>query len=595
MAHSFAASGPLQAAFRAAALRCFTGAPPAAGAAVRRVRLAPASLLEPHLSAATAARPPTLSPQGSAGPPPLDQCCARLPQSVAVTLTTYDSAAAAAPTLPGQPPQLTASAPSVPAQQHGAIANEAAGVPRGTAAAVPCTAAPAASLFCAPAHSPGTHVVLFLNGLGGSTHDTRLLRSYLKVHQPQCAVYAIESHQHKATEGCLIAAAAKVAEEARGLLTHRLAEDGLSPLAWLSFVTFSLGGLVARLALRHPALAPFKPLLHAFVSVASPHLGLLYSPNQLVSAGVFLYTRLRGSAALTQLAFGDEPSPSSSPRGVRDCLLYLLACGWAPGELEEPEGAEEAALQQGAAAAAAAAAVVATRRFSDDDGGSSVDSAASGSPPVSVRASFVAGAAVGAAGGPQPLTPTLRALRAGRFSCESNGQLLRRFRHVVLLASPQDAYAPAASCAVTWCDAARGDARHGAAYGEMLRGFFDGVAARCVTRAEVRFHALPSATATATAAAASAVFTSAASAASGPAAADAEEEEAAAAAAAVAGPDAGVPPATRLGGLARALDSLVGREAHVAFLETPAIAALVALGLEPGVWEVHTSDVPADR
>lgn len=446
------------------------------------------------------------------------------------------------------------------------------------------------SLFASPP-AEGTHVVIFLNGLGGSPHDTRLLRSYLKVHQPQLASYAVECHQAKATEGCIIASAVKVAEEVGRILTTKVADDGLAPIGRISFVAFSLGGLVARLALRHPSLWPFKPRLHAFVSVASPHLGLLYSGSQIVSAGMFLFQRLRGSAALAQLAFADEPS--SGPRGVRDCLLYLLACGWTPSDPDEATDVEGASSTEAK-----------VRSFSDDGHGTDEDDDGSGGDDalgVAISASAVAGSGTSPRLSAGPATPTLRALRAGKFSCESNGQLMRHFRHVVLLSSPQDGYAPAPSCGVHWTANALADPRNGHRYGEMLRGFFDGMPHACITRIDVAFKTLPSAAA-ASAAAGAREGRGAGGAANagessedddavrqrgsddgGPTMADVEGLGAS-------GPEPGMLAASlsRLGlvtgGISKAIDSVLGREAHVAFLESPAVAALVALGLDQRVW-----------
>lgn len=43
---------------------------------------------------------------------------------------------------------------------------------------------------------------------------------------------------------------------------------------------------MVRAALRHRLMAPFAPYLKSFVTVASPHLGLLYTQSALFSTGV---------------------------------------------------------------------------------------------------------------------------------------------------------------------------------------------------------------------------------------------------------------------------------------------------------------------
>lgn len=128
-------------------------------------------------------------------------------------------------------------------------------------------------------------------------------------------------------------------------------------------------------------------------------------------------------------------------------------------------------------------------------------------------------------------TKTLQRLQAHGFDPRPNGAILSHFSHLVLLSSDQDAYAPSSSCRAEWCDAALTDDRNGPAYGEMLRGFFEGVPCERVCRWGVHFKDLSSIL------------------------------------------------AGRI-----SLDGMLGREAHVAFLETEELAALVAVGLEP-VWE----------
>jgi len=452
--------------------------------------------------------------------------------------------------------------------------------------------APSPPSAAAAVPSYATHVVVFLDGLGGTTHDTRLLRSYLKLWHPHVLAYVTTSNQAKATEGDIIESAARVAKEVHDFLVFKLPEDGLT-LHCLSFVAFSLGGVVARLALRHPLMRSFLPRCHAFVSVASPHLGLLYSQSAVVSAGVFLFRQWRSSQALSQLSFTDEDA--TTPDGIRNSLLYVLAVGW-QGKLAPPPAADAAARARlraappGAAAtppaAGGSAFVPAALRLyehaggavrdSDEGTGSEVEGAhgphagsgggggGSGRPASSPSAvvhsvgsrdtsgdfSDIADALEAEAAeevrhtaeSPQrPLLPgasrTLQALHKHGFSPVPNGALLAHFNRIVLLHSDQDAYAPTTSCAVQWCPAALADGKNGAAYGEMLRGFFDGVAPTAITRWGVHYKNLSS------------IFAGKIS-----------------------------------------VDSLLGREAHVSFLETEQVAYAVAVGLD--VWDTRLHPPP---
>jgi hypothetical protein len=449
------------------------------------------------------------------------------------------------------------------------------------------------------------HVVVFLNGLGGSTHDTRLMRSYLKLLHPHLYCYVTTSNQTRDTEGNLVEAGERVAQELFTLLNGRLGDEG-HELHKLSFVGFSLGGIVARLALRHPLLKPFLPFCHAFVTVATPHMGLLYSQSSLVSAGIFVFRSWKNSVSLAQLSLSDESA--AGPDGIRNCLLYLLACGWE--RSAKRRAASEAAITPLEAAEVAEAHATTASTFervgadiahaalhavegdpmleglegSREEGDTSPDAPLTGrtetiqhsmmmwpegrrSPRHGPRAGSVvplehgrrlsaASASAGSvASGPRPAPPalasaaasvgagvaatppaaavssTLALLRKYAFSCEPQGALLRNFRHVVLLGSEQDAYAPAASCAAHWCDAALKDPVHGSAYGEMVRDFWAGVPVERITRWDVDFRNLSS----------------------------------------------------LLAGRVT-LDSVLGREAHIAFLETQQVSLALALRLSH-VWD----------
>jgi hypothetical protein len=146
------------------------------------------------------------------------------------------------------------------------------------------------------------HVVVFVNGLGGTVHDTRLLRAHLKLRHPRLVCLATSSVQGAQTEADIVANADSIAREVDSFIRQRLPEDGLA-LGQLSFVGFSLGGVLARLAARSPLLYPhIQKCGHAFISLASPHLGVQYSKG-LVSAGMFLVRQYKTSRKCVSLAF----------------------------------------------------------------------------------------------------------------------------------------------------------------------------------------------------------------------------------------------------------------------------------------------------
>jgi len=67
----------------------------------------------------------------------------------------------------------------------------------------------------------------------------------------------------------------------------------------ISFVGFSLGGILARESLRH--LDQYKEQMHFFISFASPHVGICDASNPLVRTGIWFLTNFEKNKNLKQL------------------------------------------------------------------------------------------------------------------------------------------------------------------------------------------------------------------------------------------------------------------------------------------------------
>ena len=274
----------------------------------------------------------------------------------------------------------------------------------------------------APAAVPpgSAHFVVFVNGLSGTVHDTRLVRAHIKMRGgAQLICHAAASVQGADTELDIVESGARLAAEVCEALA-RLAEDGLR-LARLSFVAFSLGGVIARAAMRHPLLRPHvRAHAHAFVTLAAPHLGVAYAANSLFGAGLALRVRVRPSAALSELALAD-----GGTAGAGGALLVALARGWG-GERGDGDG-EVGGGGEGGGAGASGAATSSSARV---------------------------------------------ALAKHGLSGESNGELLGDFRRVVLVASAQDGFSPRESCLAQIPAAALSDPTLGHVYVEACRAFY---------------------------------------------------------------------------------------------------------------------------
>jgi len=67
---------------------------------------------------------------------------------------------------------------------------------------------------------------------------------------------------------------------------HYYFENKIHKLKKLSFIGHSLGGIIAREALKH--LSKYSDVMHGFVSLGSPHLGYMYNSSGLVNAGMWM-------------------------------------------------------------------------------------------------------------------------------------------------------------------------------------------------------------------------------------------------------------------------------------------------------------------
>jgi len=87
-------------------------------------------------------------------------------------------------------------------------------------------------------------------------------------------------------------------------------------LAKISFVAFSLGGLIARAAFPH--LDHLKNKFYTFVSLSSPHLGYMYNSNKLFDTGMWFLKKWNKSKSLAQLSMSDNDK-------FEECCLFKMS------------------------------------------------------------------------------------------------------------------------------------------------------------------------------------------------------------------------------------------------------------------------------
>jgi hypothetical protein len=87
-------------------------------------------------------------------------------------------------------------------------------------------------------------------------------------------------------------------------------------LGRLSFIGYSLGGIVIRAALPH--LTELASKMHLYLSLSSPHLGCAKGKSALVNTGLWLIRNLKKSVSLQELTLTDSEN-------LDDCYMYQLS------------------------------------------------------------------------------------------------------------------------------------------------------------------------------------------------------------------------------------------------------------------------------
>ncbi|XP_063712196.1 protein FAM135B-like isoform X2 [Symsagittifera roscoffensis] len=152
---------------------------------------------------------------------------------------------------------------------------------------------------------PGCHLVICVHGLDGNCQDLRTLRTFMLMAM-KLPLSKIRFLMSRANEDDTM-------NETLESLTNRLVDEidehiQQTNLIYdrISFIGHSLGALIIRAALAKPAMHKYHDRLYTYLSLAGPHLGTGYQNSKLVSAGMWVFQKLKKSPAINQLSLKDE-------------------------------------------------------------------------------------------------------------------------------------------------------------------------------------------------------------------------------------------------------------------------------------------------
>lgn len=168
------------------------------------------------------------------------------------------------------------------------------------------------TLAAAPKPYRGLHLFVLIHGFQGNSFDMRLMKNNLAMIFPD-AIFLMSNVNEDNTEGDMNEMGIRLAQEVVNFISDWCPG---SALGRLSFIAYSIGGLILRAAL--PLLKEFKDKMFTFLSFSTPHLGYMDQQSPLFNAVVWSLKKWRKIRCLDQLTMTDTTDPKES-------FLYRLS------------------------------------------------------------------------------------------------------------------------------------------------------------------------------------------------------------------------------------------------------------------------------
>ena len=160
------------------------------------------------------------------------------------------------------------------------------------------------------------HLFVMVHGFLGRSIDLKLFKDSISSFNPK-AVFLMSKANEGKSHNDIEDMGKRLACEIMTYLYEYFADNILDSI---SFIGFSLGGVVIRAALPH--LYEYKDKMKMFMTLNSPHLGCPSGDSAIVDAGRWVFMKMKKSYCLKQLSLRDH-------KDITKTFLYNLAT--APG------------------------------------------------------------------------------------------------------------------------------------------------------------------------------------------------------------------------------------------------------------------------
>lgn len=145
----------------------------------------------------------------------------------------------------------------------------------------------------------GFHLMVFVNGYGGSRGDLLMVKDFIARKFSQNVDFLLsQSNQRDDTKEDIFEMGRRLAVEIETYLGSYA-----DKVDRLSFIGYSLGGVIIRAALCY--MEQFKGKMFTFLTLSSPHLGLMYASSVVMEAGLWLWKSYTQAPSLKQLSMSD--------------------------------------------------------------------------------------------------------------------------------------------------------------------------------------------------------------------------------------------------------------------------------------------------
>lgn len=157
-----------------------------------------------------------------------------------------------------------------------------------------------------------SHLIILVHGFQGNSEDLRLLRNNILAIYPS-AIFLSSTCNENESDGNIEDQGMKLANEVTNYIENYFELDEIKRI---SFIGHSLGGVIIRAAMQF--LEELRDKFYTFMTLSSPHLGYLYSPKFLISAGMWVLKKWKKSDSLKELTLSDSSD-------VEESYIYRLS------------------------------------------------------------------------------------------------------------------------------------------------------------------------------------------------------------------------------------------------------------------------------